>query len=330
MPQEANKKTKKKNKKSTNKDPVPITTADLVHNTLPPGPGGYMVDMSTAPQYRVDTVTPETSSGESPAEYATEIPPQYDVACAINNPLSTVPIRVDNRGYGAPDGAYYGASLDQQQQMTSPLKSSFPLSPMRLQALHQSQQQQTTSLLQMQHQPAACSQQQQQQVPQQRTGSSPYQQTSPYGSAAGVQPQNGGSPYSSSGYHSHSPLSTFNSPCSNPNPSPPYAQRSSPYTDCYEQQPKPDCRFGKQQHAALPDHYLTPSPDSQYSECSSPGQKIAGINNGHQQQTHRSHHGSTSTQPYTWSTSEASPNSDCSDLHSPPKPRTSQNEAVFL
>ena len=47
----------------------------------------------------VDTVTPETSSGESPAEYATEIPPQYDVACAIssNNTLPSVQMRVDNR-----------------------------------------------------------------------------------------------------------------------------------------------------------------------------------------------------------------------------------------
>ena len=43
-------KVKKKNKKSTSKDTVP-STADLVHSALPP-PGGYMVDMSTAPTYR--------------------------------------------------------------------------------------------------------------------------------------------------------------------------------------------------------------------------------------------------------------------------------------
>ena len=47
--------------------------------------------------YLVDTVTPETSSGESPAEFASEIPPQYDVACTIGNPLPAVPMRMEQR-----------------------------------------------------------------------------------------------------------------------------------------------------------------------------------------------------------------------------------------
>lgn len=56
-----------------------------------------MLCINTLGPVVVETVTPETSSGESPAEYATEIPPQYDVACAISNTLPAVPIRVDQR-----------------------------------------------------------------------------------------------------------------------------------------------------------------------------------------------------------------------------------------
>ncbi|KAF6026418.1 hypothetical protein EB796_015273 [Bugula neritina] len=149
--------TKHKSKKAKKKSvSTPKSERDAGQSTLQHR--SYVVDTS-GPPYRVETVTPETSSGDSPAEYATETPPHYDVACSG----PAVPIRLNRYSSAEP---YYQTSIEQpghpphQRQILSPLKQTNPaLSPMRFQAL----QQQHLQHQQHQYQQHLYAQQQQQQ-----------------------------------------------------------------------------------------------------------------------------------------------------------------------